>query len=100
MNTSFVNAAIGTTFLNNVYLASLKVYKSDKVENGKILAITVKYDSDIRTGACFETVEVPVKGIYDNVDIITRLMIGLNKVPVKSVEAVAVDEILGDMIKK
>ena len=100
MNTSFVNGAIGTTFLNNVYLASLKVYKSDKVENGKILAITVKYDSDIRTGACFETVEVPVKSIYDNVDIITRLMIGLNKVPVKRVEAVDVDEILGDMIKK
>ena len=46
---AYVNGTIGSVFLNHAYLVSLKVYKSDKGDNGKILAITVKYDGDIRT---------------------------------------------------
>lgn len=97
---AYVNGTIGSVFLNHAYLISLKVYKSDKGDNGKILAITVKYDADIRTEACFETIEIPVKAIFDNVDIIARVMIGINKVPPKSVDAVDIDEILGDMLNK
>ena len=100
MNTVLINGNINSVFVNNAQLVTLKVYKSDKDKSRKILAITVRYGQDIKTDACFETFEIPVKGIYDNVDIITRLMIGINKVPSISRDSIDVDDILGDMVDR
>lgn len=100
METVLVNGTIGTVFVNYAQLVTLKVYKSDKVESGKILAITVRYGQDIRTDVCFETFEIPVKQLYDNEDIITKFMIGVNKVPPNSLDSIDIDDILGDMIAK
>lgn len=100
MNTVLVNGNINSIFVNSAQLVTLKVYKSDKDKSRKILAVTVRYGQDIRTDACFETFEIPVKSIYDNVDIITRLMIGINKVPSTSLESIDIDDILGDMVDR
>ena len=100
MNTVLINGNINSVFVNSAQLVTLKVYKADKDKSRKILAVTVRYGQDIRTDACFETFEIPVKSIYDNVDIITRLMIGVNKVPPNTRDAIDVDDILGDMVDR
>ena len=100
MNTVLVNGNINSIFVNSAQLVTLKVYKPNKDKSGKILAVTVRYGQDIKTDSCFETFEIPVKGIYDNVDIITRLMIGINKVPSISRDSIDVDDILGDMVDR
>lgn len=100
MNTVLINGNINSVFVNSAQLVTLKIYKSDKDKSRKILAVTVRYGQDIRTDACFETFEIPVKSIYDNVDIITRLMIGVNKIPPNTRDAIDVDDILGDMVDR
>ena len=100
MNTVLINGIINSVFVNSAQLVTLKVYKSDKDKSRKILAVTVRYGQDIRTDARFETFEIPVKSIYDNVDIITRLMIGVNKIPPNTRDAIDVDDILGDMVDR
>lgn len=98
INTAIVNGEIGSVFLNRVYLVSLKVYKSNTSLCDKILAITVKHESVIESEACLETVEVPIKGLYTNMAVISKFMGAITKVPSTSDDAVDVDEILGEML--
>lgn len=100
MNTVCIGNKNGSIFLNNVYLLSLMVYESGKSKGGKILAVTVKHGLDLTTDASVETVEIPVKSLYDNEDIITKFMIGVNKVLPNSRDAIYVDDILGEMLAK